>query len=230
VIETLGSASAVSTSVMQEATESSDLGKDAFLRLLTVQLKYQNPMDPVSNEDFVAQLAQFSSLESLQNIDQTLTANQSTEATAGVQMAVESNTAVSLIGKGVEIPSDVVTYTGSGIVQLGYNLAGPANQVNVQIYDASGNLVVTLSDPNPTEGNGTVLWDGKDTNGNQLPAGTYYIVPSAVNGEGNPVMASAVISGTVTGVRYEGTSPILVMDGGEAPLSSVARVYQLEAF
>ena len=229
MIETLGSTSAVSTSVMQEATRKSDLGKDAFLRLLTIQLQYQDPMDPVANEDFVAQLAQFSSLESLQNIDQTLTSNQSTEATAGVQAAVEGNTAVSLIGKGVEIPSDVVNYTGSGSVQLGYNLAGPANRVNIQIYDATGNLAATLPDANPTEGNGSVLWDGKDDKGNQLPAGTYYLVPSAVNGEGNPVMASAMLAGTVTGVRYEGTSPMLVLDGGEAPLASVARVYQLEA-
>lgn len=229
MIETLDSTSTTSTSVGQKILENNELGKDAFLKLLTIQLQYQDPMDPVQNEDFVAQLAQFSSLESLQNIDQTLTKNQSNEATAAVQTAVESNTAVSLIGRGVEIPSDVVTYTGSGSVQLGYNLEGPATRVDVQIYDASGGLVDTLSQTNPDEGNGTVFWDGKDASGNQLAAGTYYIVPSAVNGSGNPVRVSAVLAGTVTGVRYEGTTPILVMDGGEAPLSGVSRVYQLEA-
>jgi flagellar basal-body rod modification protein FlgD len=229
VIETLGSTSTTPTSVGQKILENNELGKDAFLKLLTIQLQYQDPMDPVQNEDFVAQLAQFSSLESLQNIDQTLTDNQSTEATAGVQMAVESNTAVSLIGKGVEIPSDVVTYTGTGSVQLGYNLAGPATRVDVRIFNESGSPVRTLSETNPSEGNGTVYWDGKDADGGQLPAGTYYIVPSAVNGVGNPVVSSAVLAGTVTGVRYEGTTPILVMDGGEAPLSGVSRVYQLEA-
>ena len=209
--------------------EDNELGKDAFLRLLTVQLQYQDPMDPVANEDFVAQLAQFSSLESLQNIDQTLTKNQSTEATVGVQMAVESNTAVSLIGKQVDIPADVVTYTGSGSVPLGYNLTGPANRVDVQIYDAAGNPVSTLTQNNPDVGNGTVIWNGEGPNGQQAPAGVYYIVTSAVNGAGNSVQVTPSLAGTVTGVRYEGGEPILVLDGGEAPLSGVARIYQQEA-
>ena len=87
----------------------------------------------------------------------------------------------------------------------------------------------TLTQNNPDVGNGTVLWDGEGANGQQAPAGVYYIVTSAVNGAGNSVLVTPSLAGTVTGVRYEGGEPILVLDGGEAPLSGVARIYQQEA-
>lgn len=217
-----------SASLTQALNGDQELGRDAFLRLLLTQLQYQDPMDPVKNEDFVAQLAQFSSLEQLQSINDNLSADEDKAATLGVWQAVESNTAVSLIGRDVDIPAEVFDYAGDGSVHLAYHLEGPAAQVTLQVFDSEGQLVRTLTEANPEAGNGSILWDGKDAEGQATPAGTYYVSPSAVNGQGDQVGASAVLTGQVIGVRYENGAPILVLEGGEAPLSAVTRISEGE--
>ena len=216
------------TATITESVKKEDLGRDAFLRLLTVQLQNQDPMEPVKNEDFVAQLSQFSSLEQLTSINKAVSDGGDTEAMGGVMLAVESNTAVSLIGKTVEVPTENLTYTGQGSVQIGYNLGGDANRVDIQIFDSQGNLVRTLVDNSPDTGNSTLVWDGKNDTGQSLSAGEYYFIPSAVNGEGNGVAVQSQLQGKVTGVRYADGKPILILDGGEAPLSGVARISQTE--
>ena len=217
------------STALTESLKSQELGQDAFLKLLTVQLKNQDPLEPIKNEDFLAQLAQFSSLEKLEQIHQALSNDDEARATAGIQQAVESNTAVSLIGKEVDIPTDTITYAGNGSLDIGYNLSGPANSLAVQIFNGEGNLVRTLTQTSPDAGNGSVQWDGKNPNGQQLPEGAYHIVPEAVNGQGNAVRVSAALTGKVTGVRYQDGQPILLLDGGEAPLSGVSRISQTES-
>lgn len=213
---------------LTDSMQKNDLGRDAFLKLLTVQLQNQDPLEPVKNEDFVAQLSQFSSLEQLTAINAAVSGESETEALGGVMQAVESNTAVSLMGKTIEMPTDTLTYTGQGNVELGYNLGGPANRVDLQIFDSEGNLVRTLVDNTPDEGNGTLIWNGENETGQRLSAGDYHFVPKAVNGEGNGVSIQAQLQGKVTGVRYADGKPILILDGGEAPLSGVARISQTE--
>jgi len=216
------------TATITDSVKKEDLGRDAFLRLLTVQLQNQDPMEPVKNEDFVAQLSQFSSLEQLTSINEAVSGKEDTEALGGVMLAVESNTAVSLIGKSVEVPTDTLVYTGKGNVPLGYNLGGPASRVDLEIFDDGGDLVRTIVDHSPEEGNNNLAWDGKNDSGQNLSAGTYYFVPKAVNGAGNAVTIQAQMQGKVTGVRYAEGKPIMILDGGEAPLSGVARISQTE--
>lgn len=225
MIETIGATADPQATMTESLMENEDLGKDAFLRLLLVQLQNQDPMEPVKNEDFIAQLAQFSSLEQLTGINEAVSGGKDAEATADLREAIESNTAVGLIGKQVEIPTETLTYTGNTSVEIGYNLTGPANRVDLQVYDAEGNLVRTLTEFSPTEGNGSISWDGVSSQGQAQPAGNYHIVPTAVNGQGNPVTVSAALTGEVTGVRYQDGKPILVLNGGETPLSGVARVF-----
>ena len=226
MIDSISATPVPSPSLTQALAEDQQLGRDAFLRLLLTQLQHQDPIDPVKNEDFVAQLAQFSSLEQLQSINRALSSDQNRAATLEVQRAVESNTAVGLIGKEVEIPADVFDYDGAGTVRLGYHLEGPADRVDLRILDADGQAVRTLTETNPEAGNASLLWDGKDSEGRHVPAGTYHVVPTAVNGQGDSVDISAALAGTVLGVRYEEGRPILVLEGGEAPLSGVTRVSQ----
>lgn len=223
MIEAIGP-SPQQTATITESIQKEDMGRDAFLRLLTVQLQNQDPMDPVKNENFVAQLSQFSSLEQLTQINEAVTGDSDNQALGGVQQAIESNTAVSLIGREVEIPTEDITYLGEGNVRVGYHLAGDANRLDIQIFDDGGNLVRTLTDSSPEVGNGSMVWDGKNDTGQSYSAGIYHIVPRAVNGEGNSVTVAAGLTGAVTGVRYEAGQPILIMDGGEAPLSGIGRV------
>ena len=223
MIETVGP-TPQQTATITDSIKEQDMGKDAFLRLLTVQLQNQDPLDPVKNEDFVAQLSQFSSLEQLQQINKAVTGDTDAQALIGVQQAIDSNTAVALIGREVDLPSDEINYIGQGNVRVGYHLTGEASRVDVLIYNEEGELVRTLTDDSPEAGNGTLVWDGKNDTTQFLSAGTYRVVPKAVNGEGNSVTGKAAMTGEVTGVRYQDGKPILVMDGAEAPLSGIGRV------
>lgn len=122
-IDSMGITQAPSASVSTSALKAEDMDRSAFLRLLTVQLKNQDPMDPMKNEDFVAQLAQFSSLEQLQNINQTLSAGQ--QANAGVQQAIDSNTAVALIGRKVEASDGISAAVTGEVTGVRYEGGAP---------------------------------------------------------------------------------------------------------
>jgi flagellar basal-body rod modification protein FlgD len=205
---------------------SRDLGKEAFLRLLTVQLKNQDPLEPIKNEAFVAQLAQFSSLEQLQNINTTLAAGNSGGAArdGATVAAVSNNTAVSLIGKRVEIAKSGVDLPGSGPVQIAYNLEAAADRVTAEIADALGRPVRTIT-LHPSGLQGQIVWDGRSDDGARVQPGTYRLSLSA-QAEGQPVRASSVSVHEVTGVRTrEGTEPLLIFNGGNAPLSTISSIF-----
>lgn len=216
--------SQANTNALTNAVESDqELGRDAFLRLLTLQLQNQDPLDPVKNEDFVAQLAQFSSLEQLTSINETLGADQSVAATDSVRIAIDSNTAVGLMGREVQVSTNSIDYSGDGSKRIGYNLEGPADNVTIRIFDGSGNLIQTLVDGDPQQGNASIVWDGKDAEGDEVGAGTYLLVPDAKY-QGVPVEVASGAAGIVTGVRYQDGLPVLITDEGETPLNAVTRV------
>jgi len=205
---------------------SRDLGKEAFLKLLTVQLKNQDPLEPIKNEAFVAQLAQFSSLEQLQNINTTLTQGNQSGASrdSATVAAVGNNTAVSLIGKQVEIVKDGVNLPESGSAQITYNLETGADRVAAQITDTLGKTVRTLT-LHPDGLQGQIVWDGKSDDGVRVPPGNYRVSLTAQAG-GQSVNAASVSSHEVTGVRTrEGAQPLLLFNGGTAPLSSVSGIF-----
>ena len=214
------------TSGKPVATPTQELGKNDFLKLLTVQLKNQDPLEPVKNEAFVAQLAQFSSLEQLQNINATLTNSSKDGAASGSQTvaAVSSNTAVSLIGKQVEVVNDTVSLPASGTATIAYSLDASADRVAVEITDSRGELVRTL-DLHPEGLQGQVLWDGKSEDGVRVPAGDYMVSLTAQSG-GTPVNASSTTVHEVTGVRTRsGSEPLLIFSDGSAPLSAISGIF-----
>lgn len=226
-IANIGSDVEKPTSFAKDAMEGQDLGKDAFLRLLTVQLQNQDPLNPVENEAFVAQLAQFSSLESLQNIEQAIDKGNDNTALDSVSESIGRNTAISMIGRRVHVDAEELTYRGSGGVEFGYQLTGQANDVDLLIVNEAGEIVRTLVDDSPDGTSGILSWDGKDSDGNTVPAGAYRFIASAVNGEGNAVTVGAQLTGNVTGIRYnEDGEPILIFDGGETAVTGVTRISQ----
>jgi flagellar basal-body rod modification protein FlgD len=203
-----------------------ELGKDAFLRLLTVQLKNQDPLEPIKNEAFVAQLAQFSSLEQLQNINTTLSAGNAGGATreGATLAAVGNNTAVSLIGKQVEVVKDTVDLAPSGSAQITYNLEGSADRMTADITDSAGRRVRTLT-LHPSGLQGLMMWDGKSDDGVRVSPGAYRVALTAQAGS-QPVKASSVALQEVTGVRTrDSAEPLLLFGGGSAPLSSVSGIF-----
>ena len=144
------------------------LDRDAFLKLFTTQLKNQNPLDPMENEAFVAQLAQFSSLEAMTGV-----------RTSMDSMAADSKSSrfllgSSLIGKKLERVSNLVTVAEGEKVTSKANLPELADSGVFSIYDAATNELIYKEDFNRMPpGAVDLTWNGQNQEGDQMPAGQY---------------------------------------------------------
>lgn len=200
--------SSTSTATASSKTKSTVMGKEDFLTLLVAQLKNQDPLNPDNPTEFTAQLAQFSSLEQLTNL------NTSMEALTAAQGNSDKLAALSLIGKNVAYNSSSFSYDGSS-VEIGYQLDGAASSVTLSIQDSTGKIVRTLqgSTTELNAGNHFLTWDGKDTNGNPVASGDYKIVLQAsAAGTGSSVAAAPLIRSVVTGVDLS-TGMVTTQDG-----------------
>ncbi|MDO7553559.1 MAG: hypothetical protein MUR31_06715 [Burkholderiaceae bacterium] len=196
------------------------MGQQQFLTLFTAQLKMQNPLDPVKNEAFVAQLAQFSSLEAnismKQSLDTMVTAMGSDRVMASA----------SLIGKSVAVPDAAVQVTngvgGQGVIPLPTGAAG----LQVNVTDASGNVVRELIYPAQPVGDFSVNWDGTDGAGNVVPDGSYrFSAAGVVGGQTVGLSVNAVAKVMAVRTNSADNSLLLEFEGGKTlPLSEVNRI------
>ncbi|MEZ4235191.1 MAG: flagellar hook capping FlgD N-terminal domain-containing protein [Myxococcota bacterium] len=206
----------------QEAptTGSADLGKDAFLRLLTTQLQHQDPTNPVRNEDFVAQLAQFSSLEQLTGVNDRL---------EGVYMALAAmNNAsmASLLGTEVVVRGNTFSYSGDGAVELDYAAPTDAVSSSLTVYDADGAVVWTGDVGALTAGDGTVTWPGVDTNGQHADEGTYTFAVTAFDANGDPVEIEEHMTGVIDEMDYSTGTPMPSIDGVSFSIADILSLTQ----
>ncbi len=218
---TINTVSGTSTSAASATTsKTGSLGKDDFLKLLVAQLKNQDPLQPQDNTAFIAQLAQFSSLEQLQNVsgqlDSLLTAQ-----TTGNQVAETS-----LVGKTVHYTGNTVTTDGQSGGKLQAVLADSADKVSTLVTDSSGKIVRLLSSTNASAGKLDIAWDGLDQNGNPAPAGTYTLTVSAAKTNGTAVSLTEQTSGVVTGVTVSGNTTKLLVGSTSINLTDVSEIDQ----
>lgn len=183
---------------------STALGKDEFLKLLMAQLANQDPTAPTDNQAFIAQLAQFSSLEQAQatnsKLDSLLLAGASANQTS----------AASFIGKNVLYKSSSVALTESGATILG-ELSKPAATVTATITDASGKEVRTIELTNIASGPLAIPWNGQTDAGTRLPNGTYAVALEAKDARGQSVTVQSQGRAQVTGVSYaQGYAQLIV--------------------
>ena len=197
-----------------------ELGKDEFLKLLVTQLQNQDPMEPMSNSEFVAQLAQFSSVEQLVGVNEGLNM-------LGVQQMSMSNAqASSFIGREVQIRSDQLQVHDDDVdVSAVFSLSGDASAVTVNIRDASGKVVRTLEVGAHPKGEAEVSWDLQDNNGVAVAPGSYRIDVVAEDEAGASVQWEAKMRGLVDGVNYDAGYPELVIGSVKATMSDILGVY-----
>ncbi|HEX9443632.1 MAG TPA: flagellar hook capping FlgD N-terminal domain-containing protein [Candidatus Binatia bacterium] len=194
------------------------MGRDDFLKLLVAQLQNQDPLKPLDNQEFAAQLATFNSLDQLIGINQKLDDLQSQQQLAG-QLG-----AVSLIGKEIVAEGNQVALAPGAPAPVNFALSGAAARVTVTIADAAGKIVRTLDLGGQDAGERSVLWDGKDGAGKALPAGVYSIQASALDAAGNRVGATSRTRGIVTGLSLEGGVLMLQVGALTVPLAAVKGV------
>jgi flagellar basal-body rod modification protein FlgD len=189
-----------------------------FLNLLCAQLQYQDPLNPVENTEFASQLAQFSSLSELTDMNTSIN-NMST-----VQNSMNSMQALSFIGKQVNGSGNTIDYSGSGGSTIDYNVGSNAADVVVKINNSSGTTVRTVDLTNVQAGDNTYTWDGTSDNGTTLGSGTYTFTISATDSNGKALTTTTSTSGTVTGVRYDSGNIYLEVGDKEVSLSNVSEI------
>ncbi|MGZ3577426.1 MAG: flagellar hook assembly protein FlgD [Syntrophales bacterium] len=182
-------------------TNNKILGQDDFLKMLIAQLQNQDPLNPLQGADFAAQLAQFSSLDQLTQVNTQLS------ALASSLSSTNNSQLVGLIGNTVVANGNSVTVSGA-TTQLGYNLSQNARQGTIKIYDSQGNLAQTLAFGSQQAGSNTMNWN---TSG--VKPGTYTFTVSAVDSKGNPVTADAMTTGVVKGITFQNGVPYLSVNG-----------------
>ena len=196
------------------------MGKDEFLKLLTTQMQAQDPLNPMDNTEFVAQLSQFTSLERLENMSSGIEAMaMSTSANTSAQM-------VSFIGKDINARADQVHLGEDGqISPTTLELARDADRVSVTIKDSEGSVVRTLELGAQQEGELQLEWDGLGDDGAPLAEGEYTLMVEAQDMEGEPVQSALYTQRRVQGVSFEGGFPRLDLEGElEISLGDVRRV------
>lgn len=203
-----------------EDTKASEsvLGKDDFLNLLVAQLRNQDPLKPMESTEFTAQLAQFSSLEQLYNVNDNLGTLESSQA------AMHNNQAVSMIGKTAWAQGSIIQKADNAAVDLHFGLGQDASETMVYIYDAQGTYVKTISAGAMQAGSHLVSWDGTNDNGTMVPDGNYQMEVLAGDAEGNTVPSETFVVGLVTGVTFDQGTAHLQVNDLRVPLSSVVRV------
>jgi flagellar basal-body rod modification protein FlgD len=192
------------------------MGKDFFLKMLLAQIQNQDPLNPMDGKDFAAQLAQFSSLERLGDI------NAQMETINLYQASLNNAQSLNLIGREVTARGDALKVEGE-FTDLTYVLSGDAKEVTVKIYDEAGGLVDTLEFGNQEEGTNSVTWDCSD-----VPEGDYTFDVSAVDGNGEKVDVDTMITGVVTGVAFKNGSAYLSINGQDIAFGDVISVNDLE--
>lgn len=211
-----------STGTTQATTASNQLGKDDFLRLLVTQLQNQDPLNPLQGTEFVSQLAQFSSLEQLTNINGAL--EQNLQASQAMTQSIGNSLAATLVGKEVRASANGLQYDGTSTVSLGYTLPADVSSVDVKIYNQAGALVRTIDGLGGNAGDNSFTWDGKNDVGQSLGAGAYTFTVEAKDEAGNAVTASPYMVGKVSSIRFRSDGTYFVIDGTEIPISDVLEI------
>jgi len=198
---------------------SSGMGQKDFLTLFTTQLKCQDPLDPVKNEAFVAQLAQFSQLEATTGMSETLKAY--VDSMAGERMMSSTN----MIGKTVAVADAPAIMAGDKPAQGFVTLPNGAEGVKLQVYNDQGQVVATQVMGAQKMGDMPWVWDGSDDAGKQVPFGNYFFKATVVS-QGKTTTPSVNVLSTVTGVNQTVDKTIMleVAGGKSVKLADVQRI------
>ncbi len=184
------------------------VGKEEFLRLFTTQLRFQDPLNPLKSTEFTTQLAQFSSLEQLMNINENLS------GILSYQKSLNNALATGLIGRAVSVDGGNIQLNGQPVT-INYEVPLPVQTLSLNIYDRTGARVRMLNLGSAGAGRGSFLWDGKDDAGNSLPDGIYTVEFQAADADGNSVPVTTETTARVTGVVFENSITYLLLENGE---------------
>ncbi len=199
-----------------DGREHNKMGKDEFLKLLTVQLQNQDPSNPMKQEKMAAELAQFSQLEQLSNL------NSKFDGLTKNQQVQDKFYGASFLGKEVVTSGSSLKFEGDGTeADILFNLPKPADKVLVRIFDKSHNMVGEMWKENIGRGNQTVSWDGLQLDKTVSGAGEFTTQVYAWDQNADPIKVATKSTGIVESVYFENGETVLQVDGKKVFLRDV---------
>ena len=201
--------SSTSTSVPMVANPGGELGKEDFLQLLVTQLRHQDPLNPMDGTAFASQLAEFSSLEQLIEVNRGL-ASQS-QGDLLTQLSLRTNLASSLIGHEILGMGGQLNVQEGGENTITLDVGGAGGIGTIDIVDTSGNVIASSTLGALEPGLQQQVSFGL---GSSVPDGAYRYVVTVTDGEGNSVPVQPYTRGKVVGVFFDGNDITLRLENG----------------
>ncbi len=191
---------------------------DTFLTLLTTQLKYQDPLNPMDTNEFTSQLVEFTGVE------QAISTNKKLDQLIALQNGMQLNDALDYIDKTVGADG-IILMLQDGESTITYDLGGNASKVSIQIIDEQGDTVRTI-EADTEVGHHEVVWDGLDGDGEEVEDGLYGFLVTAIDTDDKPVPLIQGIKGKVTGVKALNGEITLEIGDLEISMSDVLSIEQ----
>jgi flagellar basal-body rod modification protein FlgD len=202
---------------------STELSKDAFMKLMLEQMKNQDPTNPLQSHEMAAQLAQFTSVEQLQNM------NTNIGKLVDAQQPQEKFQALSMIGKSIKSDSSFINHMeGMKDHDIRFDLNADAKDVEVIVRDAEGKDVRKYSFHNLKKGTNSVSWNARNDDGFEARPGDFRVFITAKDDTGKTVQAKTDISGKITGVNLTAQGPVLMVGSQSVKLSDVKQIVDSE--
>lgn len=149
-----------------------------FLKLMVTQLQNQDPFKPMESGDFLGQIAQFGTSSGINEL------NQSFQGLAGSLASNQNMQLVSLVGRSVQIPSDIVNFDGTSSVEGSFTLPVNASDVTISVYNASGEVVRDIHMGTLQPGSHSYQWEGLNNAGTGVASGNYYVaIDATIDGQ-----------------------------------------------
>jgi flagellar basal-body rod modification protein FlgD len=200
-----------------------ELGKDDFLNLMVTQLKNQDPLNPMDNNEFIAQTTQFSSLEQLINMNESI--KNLTESFTNNTSNEKLYNAASHIGKEAKFFSNKL-FLKDNQALIGYELDSVPKSIEIEVIDSLGNQITKLTPSTYKIGQNELTWDVLNTNGKELPDGFYGFVVNAIDETGSKIPYRSYTSGVVKGVDTLSGELKYDINGLEVGAESVFAIYE----
>lgn len=196
------------------------LGQSDFLKLMTAQLNNQDPTKPMEGAEFFSQIAQFSSVASIQELQSSF------QQVASAMYSSQVLQASTMVGRSVLVPAFQTETDGQSGIEGIVDLPSSTDRLTINIFDASGQLVRQVDMGMNSGGETTFRWDGRDSNGNMAPGGTYQIRAEAQYGDetvGLDTFLAARVDSVSVGGQGQGVT-LNLAGQGSLQLADVKRV------
>lgn len=200
-------------------TGNANLDKDAFMKLMLTQMRHQDPTNPLQSHEMAAQMAQFTSVEQMMNI------NKNIEGLRQDQKPMEGFQALNFIGKAVAGDSSQVTrLKGDTVHELKFTLPENVADLEIRIRGPRGDVVNKIELKDLKQGENSWTWNGLDERGLAAPAGDYKFFLEGKTALGKKVAVKTDFEGVISGVNYSAEGPVLLIGNKSVKLKDVKKI------